>query len=113
MKKIITLFLIIACTLSLIACDKQSGKDFDKAETYSFQAKVLDVSENSLMVEPLPDTNEIRSADKITVSLKNKTTSWPSPSVGDIISIVYDGSIMESYPAQLGNVYQIKIIEHN
>ena len=30
---------------------------------------------------------------------------------GDVIEIEYDGSILESYPAQLGEVYQITLIE--
>ena len=31
----------------------------------------------------------------------------PTPKVGDIISIQYNGEIMESYPAQLGEIYDI------
>ena len=31
--------------------------------------------------------------------------------VGDIIEIIYDGSIAESYPAQITNVYGIKVVE--
>ncbi len=110
MKKMIALVLVMFCLLSLAACDNESGKDFDEAETYSFHAKVLEVHDSYLLVEPLADSNESKSADKIQVSLKDKTTSWPMPVVDELINIVYDGSIMETYPAQLGKVYRIEIL---
>jgi hypothetical protein len=42
--------------------------------------------------------------------MKNINPS-PEPKVGDIIEIIYDGSIAESYPAQITNVYGIKVVE--
>ena len=35
----------------------------------------------------------------------------PEPKVGDVIEITYDGSIAESYPAQITEVYGIKVVE--
>ena len=29
---------------------------------------------------------------------------------GDVVEIEYDGSIMETYPAQLGKVYSIRVV---
>lgn len=31
--------------------------------------------------------------------------------IGDIIEIIYNGDILESYPAQLGEVYKITLLE--
>ena len=111
MKKIIALGLALFCVLGLIACDNKSGKDFDKADTYSFRAKVLEAYDDYLLVEPLAGSKEINSSDKILVSLKNKTTSWSIPNVSDLINVVYDGIIMETYPAMLGEVYKVEILE--
>lgn len=112
MKKYIALALAFIFIFGLASCDKKSGKDFDEAEVFSFEAKVLEVYDSYLLVEPSADSNEIRSADKIQVPLKNKTTSWDMPAVGDLICIVYDGSIMETYPAQLGEVYGIEVLSN-
>jgi hypothetical protein len=32
------------------------------------------------------------------------------PKVGDIVRITYDGQLMESYPAQIGNVFRIQVV---
>lgn len=53
---------------------------------------------------------ELNSADQITVPITNINPS-PDPEVGDILEIEYDGSIAESYPAQITNVYSIRIVE--
>ena len=37
--------------------------------------------------------------------------SSPEPEVGDVLEIEYDGSIAESYPARITNVYSIRIVE--
>ncbi len=111
MKRFMAFVLAWIAVLGLAACDHKSGKDFDPAETFSFHAAVLEVHDSYLLVEPSADSNESKSADKIQVSLKDKTSSWPMPAVGDFVNIVYDGNLMETYPAQLGNVYRIEILE--
>ena len=110
MKKLIVLICILVCVCGMASCDSQSGKDHDEVETFSFNAKVLETHDSYLLVEPLADSNECKSADRIQVSLKNKTTSWTMPNVGDLIKIVYDGTMMETYPAQLGEVYHIEVL---
>ncbi len=111
MKRFMALVFALIGVLGLAACDHKSGKDFDEAKTVSFHAKVLEVHDNYLLVEPFADNSESKSAGKIQVSLKDKTSSWPMPAVGDFVNIVYDGNLMETYPAQLGNVYRIEILE--
>ena len=113
MRKLIALALALIGVIGLVACGSKSGKDFDQTETCSFCARVLEVRDDCLLVEPLDDTNESKSADKIQVSLKSKTASWDIPTVDNIIKIVYDGSIMESYPAQLREVYHIEILSNS
>ncbi len=49
-------------------------------------------------------------ADQITVPMENRNAS-PEPKVGDVLQIEYDGSIAESYPAQITNVYSISVVE--
>lgn len=74
----------------------------------SFHAKVLEVHDNYLLVEHLPDGKTL-SVDKIEIPLEEKT-SWPIPAVGDNVEVYYDGTIMETYPAKLNNVYRVEIL---
>lgn len=52
----------------------------------------------------------MNSADQITIPMINMNPS-PELEVGDALKIEYDGSIAESYPAQITNVYGIRVVE--
>ena len=84
-------------------------KNVGEADSPCFHAKVLEVHKNYLLVEPFVDSNESKSANKIEIPLKEKE-SWPIPAVNDLVKVVYDGNIMETYPAQLGKVYRVEIL---
>ena len=107
MKKLLLLLLI--CMAVLIACTNEAANNDTKDKTFSFLATVLEANENYLIVEPNTESIERKSADKIQVSLQDKSP-YPVPQVGDTINIVYNGEIMESYPARIGKVYRIEII---
>lgn len=79
-------------------------------EERTFLAEVIEVREGSLLVKPLTDTNEARSSDAIDVSRQSMPLS-PEPTVGSIVSITYSGGIQETYPARLGNVTGIEVVE--
>lgn len=78
------------------------------AQNCTFEAEVLEVREGVLLVEPVEGSFERRSADQITVA--NMASS--EPQVGDIVEVTYDGYIMETYPASLGEVFEVKVVEH-
>ena len=61
----------------------------------------------SILVEPMEGSFEAASSDQFSIPNKEGIELQ----AGDVIEIEYDGSIMESYPAQLGEVYQITLIE--
>ena len=50
---------------------------------------------------------ELDSSDKFSVPNTEKLALQ----TGDIVEIVYNGEILESYPAQLGEVYKITLME--
>jgi len=78
-------------------------------EEFSFQATVLEVHDTYLLVEPAEGAWERSSSDKIEVSLQDKT-SWPVPQVGDTVNVFYNGELMETYPARVGKVYRVEIV---
>ncbi len=89
-------------TTSVIITDYHSG----------FNAKVLEVNENNILVEPFENENERKSASRIYVSTELKGEEiLPEIKKGDYVTISYDGNIQESYPAQITNVYSITLHE--
>ena len=73
-----------------------------------FQAKILEINDGSYLVEPVEGSPELRSSDRITVSIKHLDSSL-EPEVGDLIEIIHSGEIMESDPARLQDVYSIRV----
>ncbi len=84
----------------------------NNSEYYVFNATVLEVKENYILVEPFENENERKSAAKIQVSTKLKGNE-PLPEIkkGDYVTIKYDGMIQETYPAQISTVYSIALHE--
>ena len=108
MKKYISIILSILCILSLVGCSKK--EPVGDPPSVSFKANVLEINNQTYLVEPVVGSNELKSSDQIIVPMKNMSPS-PEPKVGDVIEITYDGSIAESYPAQITEVYGIKVVE--
>ena len=104
MKKILYMLISLAVLFSFTAC---SGKEDD---TVIFQAVILEIHDGYYLVEPVEGSVELNSADQITVPLTSTNIS-SEPEVGDILEIVYDGAIAESYPAQITNAYSISVVE--
>lgn len=102
---IIALILGAAVVLAIIngVVKNETGIDYgDKVKT--FNAVVLENKKTTLLVEPLEGEDELKSSDKITVSVVKDGAVFEDLSffkVGSTVKITYDGTIMESYPAQI------------
>lgn len=75
----------------------------------SFKGVISNMEDSYIIVKPLENEREIKSADKISIPIN--LISEIEAKERDTIEIVYDGIINESYPAQLGEIYSIKLIE--
>ena len=70
-----------------------------KKEEYSFLGKVIESTSKYIIVEPNENEEIRKSADKISIGLgENNDTLYE---IGTNIKITYDGTVMESYPAQV------------
>lgn len=113
MKKQLLLILTMCVLLAVTACGTSGGGEEPEAgvnEKATFQGTILEIHGDSYLVEPVDGSAELNSADRITVPMANMKPS-PEPEVGDVLEIEYDGSIAESYPAQIANVYKISVVE--
>ena len=75
-----------------------------------FRAEILEIHDGHYLVKPVEGSWELNSADRIEVPVRNAHPS-PEPEIGDVIEIEYSGEILETYPAQIADVYGIKIIK--
>lgn len=74
----------------------------------NFKGTVLEVSDTSLLIEVSEEEDEYRSSDIMSVSLDIQLEDGKAEyHVGDEVIVYYDGSIAESYPAQIHTVYAI------
>lgn len=102
MKRIFCILITLTVLFSFTACKSETN------DTATFQAIILEVHEDYYLVKPVEGSAELNSADQITVPVISMDSS---PEAGDILEIEYDGSIAESYPAQITNVYSITVVE--
>ena len=75
-----------------------------------FRAEILEIHDGHYLVKPVEGSWELNSADRIVVPISNAHPS-PEPEIGNVIEIEYSGEILESYPAQIADVYGIKVIK--
>lgn len=95
-----------APTLGLYITEMFNSTDNNPASV-AFQATVIETNNDTILVKPAYGSLELDSADQFSIPNKEKLELQ----AGDLIEISYNGEIMESYPAQLGEVYEITVIE--
>ena len=98
-KAIGTIFAMLMLLIAISGCSTEK-----KAK---FRATVIEMGENSLLVTPLEDEEELRSSDQIVLG---KDTFDGDVEVEDVLEITYNGEILETYPASLGKVYSVERI---
>ena len=79
----------------------------DNGQEITFQATVIAVADESVLVEPADDSLKLSTSDQVSIPNKEKLTLQ----IGDTVEIVYNGDILETYPVQLGEVYRITLLE--
>ena len=110
-KKILSVVLAAVLLLSMLTgCGRSLNSVIGKEP--NFTGTVLEVCEGSILVEADEGEDIRRSGDLAYVSLdvefEDGLTSY---SVGDRVTVYYDGSVAESDPLQVTNVYAILLIE--
>lgn len=77
-----------------------------------FQATVIEVNGDLLLVEPAPQSDAAKSADRIQVPLTSVDEETRTQlKTGTQIIVEYDGALQETYPAMVNTLYNIYILE--
>lgn len=111
MRKSLFITLAVILLFGLVGCSQE--------KKVSFTATVVENTGSSLMVEPSADSDEIKSSNRISVSVKDckilnsegNAISIDDVKVGSKIEITYGGKILESDPAQINDCSQIKLVK--
>ena len=99
---------VAACGVVTV-CFATNPKQDSTQEQRTVQARITEVENGSFLVAPVEGASELSSSDLFRVPVTNMPPS-PEPRVGDVIEIAYDGSILESYPAQFGTIYSMRVV---
>lgn len=101
MKKLLIILLILACSISLIACNK------NKAEA-EFKGTITEINGQIAIVEA-DEGEEIRgSGELVEVNLsKNEEVEFK---IGDRVRVGYDGGVQEKYPLGINTIF-VELLE--
>ncbi|MBE6548355.1 MAG: hypothetical protein E7667_05725 [Ruminococcaceae bacterium] len=111
MKKIgifLVALMLLFCLFASVSCGKGSSI-FERGVW--FKAEVLEVYEGGqgILVACIAEDGQTVTNDLISVNLSD-VKNLPDIKAGDIVKIRHSGEIAESYPAQIFEVYEIKVI---
>ena len=106
MKRRISIFLFIFLCFALLSCNNQEQTyQYSGVNAYGewFFATVIQIGENSIVVEPYEDTVQRKTSDRISVITTVCEDSFDLPELKENVDVIicYTGGIAESYPAQI------------
>lgn len=102
MKKAGILISVLLFVLGLVGCSND--------ENVVFQGEIIGISDEAMLIEPLPDYTEGKYADCVKVAIQYMPSS-PEPTVGDIIEVTYNGIMQEEDPPWMCGVVSVVIVE--
>ena len=83
--------------------NNETNVNVNDEEQYQFVGTIIELHDNTIIIDPEEGTHERKSRDKISINITRLTNGINNfYVVGNKVRITYNGSIMESYPAQIG-----------
>lgn len=83
------------------------SEDVNAVDNYKFSAYVHEIHDTYILVTPIKTTTGVNISCLISIDLKHISDD-SLPTLGDTYEITYDGLILETYPAQLHEIYEMK-----
>ena len=110
MKKLVTLVLALACILALVGCSNRS-MNYIIANEPNITGIVEEVHDNYIIIFIESDGYPNGAECKVTLNAENGDGIYSPITVGDEVTIYYNGDIAESDPLQINTVYAILLTE--
>ena len=89
--------------------DTSSQPSGTAEDPYTIVAVITEIQNGTLLVRPVDGSWELSSSDSFSIPIQHMPAS-PEPRVGDMLQIKYNGYILETYPASLGEIYSIEVV---
>ena len=109
MKKWIALILALVCIFSLAGCGRSLNTIIAKEP--SITGTVKEVGETSMLIYFENEGYPSGADCWVSLHVENSDGIYSPILVGDEVTVYFDGSIAESYPMQIHNVYAILLTE--
>ena len=103
MNKLIKLCMALLCLLVFASCNK------DETTNAYFTGQVTEKLQAGCLVNVTDAGNTALTVDG-SVEVKTDIEGCPAYNVGDLLKIIFDGRIAESYPPQVLHVKSIQIV---
>ena len=84
----------------------------DNSATNICKATITEVNGDTIIVKPIEGSQELSSADQFFLSA-SLLDEGLIPTVGMTLEITYGGGVMETYPAQFGNIQKVTVISES
>ena len=97
-RVILTIIIICSSFLCVLGCSKDKNDDYDN---HSFFATIVEINNESILVQPNDDEEELNISDRYIISLSKFDQKFK---LGERVKITYKGGINESYPAQIDTI---------
>ncbi len=111
--------MILILSLSFVGCsdvtqgyidpDKIDNAHDETLDSYYFEATVLEVYDNSVLVAPLEGSEGLENEDKVDLSLNSVVLDFDLKE-NQRIGVLYTGCVLESYPIQIKNILKIELL---
>ena len=108
---IIAAALVVCAALAVFLMTDPSGNQPSGTaeDPYTMVAVITEIQNGTLLVRPVDGSWELSSSDSFSIPIQHMPSS-PEPRVGDMLQIKYNGYILETYPASLGEIYSIEVV---
>lgn len=73
-------------------------------------AVVEKIENKTMLVRPVEGSSELSSSDLFSVSMEHLREPPREPRSGDVVTITYDGDILEIYPAVFEKVIRVDLV---
>lgn len=103
--RVVATSILVCMSALMMACSKEE-------DIPTFDARIISVADVNAMVTPVEGEKELEVSDLFDISLKKYAKTERKLAVGDIITIRYDGTISDKYPATCNEIISIEYKSH-
>lgn len=110
MKRMTIILSSLAILLALVGCGRPSMNDIIDNEP-SITGVVQEVHDTHILIYIKTDGYPDGVDCSVSLDVENKDGMYSPITVGDKVTVYFDGNIAESYPLQINTVYAITLTE--